>query len=178
MANSLQQQLMKAGLADKKAARRAKQQKREDANRARREGGDEDAAERARRQRQEQAERDRQLEVQRQAEREEREKQAQLRQLIEAHRLPREQGEVGFRFVQERKVKTIYVTAAQQAQLANGRLALVAQGEGYELVPAEVVDKIRERDEGVVLVCNTPSAKKQDEDDPYAGYEVPDDLMW
>ncbi|ARB44549.1 DUF2058 domain-containing protein [Alloalcanivorax xenomutans] len=178
MANSLQQQLMKAGLADKKAARRAKQQKREDANRARREGGDEDAAERARRQRQEQAERDRQLEVQRQAEREEREKQAQLRQLIEAHRLPREQGEVGFRFVQERKVKTIYVTASQQTQLANGRLVLVALGEGYELVPAEVVDKIRERDESVVLVCNTPSAKKQDEDDPYAGYEVPDDLMW
>ncbi|MGB1407457.1 DUF2058 family protein, partial [Alloalcanivorax venustensis] len=36
MANSLQDQLLKSGLADKKKARRAKQQKKEDANRAKR----------------------------------------------------------------------------------------------------------------------------------------------
>ncbi|HAR59001.1 MAG TPA: DUF2058 domain-containing protein, partial [Alcanivorax sp.] len=56
MANSLQDQLLKSGLADKKKARRAKQQKKEDANRAKR--GEielEDPAERARRQRAEQA---------------------------------------------------------------------------------------------------------------------------
>ena len=36
MANSLQKQLMKAGLADEKKARKAKQQKREDVNKAKR----------------------------------------------------------------------------------------------------------------------------------------------
>ena len=35
MANSLQEQLMKAGLADQKKARRAKQQKRQEANQVR-----------------------------------------------------------------------------------------------------------------------------------------------
>ena len=69
--SSLQEQLMKSGLADKKKARRAKQQKREEVNKAKR--GEielEDPAERARRQREAQAEADRQREAQRKAERE------------------------------------------------------------------------------------------------------------
>ena len=56
MANSLQKQLMKAGLADEKKARKAKQQKREDVNKAKR--GEielEDPADRARRLREEKA---------------------------------------------------------------------------------------------------------------------------
>jgi uncharacterized protein YaiL (DUF2058 family) len=47
----------------------------------------------------------------------------------------------------------------------------------YEVVPAKVAEKIKQRDEHTVIVMfsdNAPSI----EDDEYAAFEVPDDLMW
>lgn len=178
MANSLQDQLMKSGLADQKKARRAKQQKREDVNRAKR--GEielEDPAEQARRQRAEKAEKDRRLEEQHKAAQREREIVAQVRQLIESNRLARGDGEHTYQFVQDRKIKKIYVNAIQHRQLSVGLIALVALGESYELVPTVVAEKIRQRDEAAILVLNDRQAG-DDEDDPYADYPIPDDLMW
>lgn len=178
MANSLQDQLMKAGLADKKKARRAKQAKREDANRAKR--GEielEDPAQRARRQRAEQAERDRALERERQEQQREKEIAAQIRQLIESHRLERDDADHAYQFVQDKKIKKITVTARQQDQLARGLIAIAALGERYELVPAPIAEKIRQRDEAMVVVLNEKGAGT-DKDDPYADYPIPDDLMW
>jgi uncharacterized protein YaiL (DUF2058 family) len=72
------------------------------------------------------------------------------------------------------------VTAEQQRGLALGRLVLVRQDAGYELVPLEVAEKVLARRPELVLVLN----RRQEggaaavEDDPYADYQVPDDLMW
>jgi uncharacterized protein YaiL (DUF2058 family) len=41
-----------------------------------------------------------------------------------------------------------------------------------------VVDKIRERNDNHFIVIADQTAGKMDEDDPYAAYEIPDDLMW
>jgi uncharacterized protein YaiL (DUF2058 family) len=180
MANSLQNQLMKAGLADKKKANRAKQAKREEANRARRGEIDlQDPAERIRLQRAEKAEKDRQLEAARQAERHEKEIAAQVRQLIESHRLPRHAGEEAFQFVQDRKIKKLYVTREQRDQLTRGQIAIVAFGDSHELVPTAIAEKIRPRDQAAVLLLNERTARQEgEEDDPYADYPIPDDLMW
>ncbi|MFP1681477.1 DUF2058 domain-containing protein [Alloalcanivorax sp. C16-1] len=178
MANSLQDQLMKAGLADKKKARRAKQAKREDANRAKRgEIEFEDPAERARRQRAEQAERDRALARENQERQREKEIAAQIRQLIEQHRLARGDADQSYQFVQDKKIKKLNVTARQQDQLARGLIAIVALGDRHELVPAPIAEKIRQRDEAVVVLLNEKGTGV-DEDDPYADYPIPDDLMW
>lgn len=169
---------MKSGLANKKKARRAKQEKREAVNRARR--GEielDDPAERARLQRTEKAEKDRQLEAQRKEKQREREIAAQIRQLIESNRLARGQGDQAYQFVQNKKIKKVHVDATQHRQLGNGQIALVALGEGYELVPTVVAEKIRQRDEAAILVLNDRPAEI-DEDDPYADYPIPDDLMW
>ncbi len=46
-------------------------------------------------------------------------------------------------------------------------------------MPAGVAEKIRQRDESVILLLNTRSAAEQvEEDDPYADFQIPDDLMW
>ena len=177
MANSLQEQLMKAGLADQKKARRAKQQKRQEANQAKR--GEielEDPAERARRQREEKAEADRQREAARKAEREKKEIAAQIKQMIEQSRLDRQHGDVAYQFVQDKKIKKLHVTEPQRDQLARGQIAIVALDEGHELVPTTVAEKIRQRDEAAVVLLNDRNV--QDEDDPYADYPIPDDLMW
>ena len=179
MANSLQQQLMKAGLADKKKARRANQQKREDANKAKR--GEielDDPAERARRQRAEQAEQDREREAVRKAEREKKEIAAQIRQMIEQSRLDRQHGDVPFQFVQDKKVKKAYVTSKQQNQLERGQIAIVAQGDSFELVPTVVAEKLRQRDPAAVLCLAERNTNEVDEEDPYKDFPIPDDLMW
>ncbi|BAP15388.1 MAG: nucleoprotein/polynucleotide-associated enzyme [Alcanivorax borkumensis] len=178
MANSLQKQLMKAGLADEKKARKAKQQKREDVNKAKRgEIEMEDPADRARRLREEKAEADRQREAQRKAEREKKEIAAQIKQMIEQSRLERN-GEVAFQFVQDKKIKKAYVTGNQQKQLERGQIAIVALGESFELVPTVVAEKIRQRDEAAVLLLNERGTETVDEDDPYKDFPIPDDLMW
>ncbi|HKK57204.1 DUF2058 family protein, partial [Marinobacter sp.] len=38
--------------------------------------------------------------------------------------------------------------------------------------------KIMERDETAVIALHERQADDQGDDDPYAGYEIPDDLMW
>ena len=82
-----------------------------------------------------------------------------------------------YHFQDDRKLRSLPVTADQRKQLARGKLDIVRDGDRYELVPAAVGDKIRERLPECV-VERPKEENKPDEDDPYAGYEVPDDLMW
>lgn len=179
MANSLQDQLMKAGLADKKKANRAKQEKREEANRAKRgEVELETQAARQERLRAEKLAHDRQLEAERKARQQEKEVAAQIRQLIEHHKLARDGGEMAYQFVCGKKIDKVYVTPQQHQQLSRGVIALVVQGEGYALVPAAIAEKISQRDATAVLVLNLRQQGEAVEDDPYADYPIPDDLMW
>jgi len=58
-----------------------------------------------------------------------------------------------------------------------GRLVIVCLGGTTELVPRVIADKIAERDASLVVRVNKTSAAI-DADDPYAAFQVPDDLMW
>ncbi|EKN6178189.1 DUF2058 family protein, partial [Yersinia enterocolitica] len=71
-----------------------------------------------------------------------------------------------------------------QAQLISGRLAIarvVADNNGeseYAIIPASVADKIAQRDANSIVLNSALSQEEQDEEDPYADFKVPDDLMW
>ena len=80
--------------------------------------------------------------------------------------------------MQDKKITKAWVTAKQQAQLERGQIAIVALGDGYELVPTVVAEKIRQRDENAVLLLNERGKNAVDEDDPYKDFPIPDDLMW
>jgi uncharacterized protein len=58
-----------------------------------------------------------------------------------------------------------------------GHLVIVCQGGTTELVPKVIADKIAERDPSLVVRVNKTSTEV-DADDPYAAFQVPDDLMW
>ncbi len=183
MANSLQEQLLKAGLVSQQKAKQTKTDKRKDAK-ARGQAPDPAAEERRRRAAQAQAEKaQRDLALNR--ERQEAARRAalanELRQLIHAHRVTRDRGELAFNFADGKALKRIYVTAEQQRDLADGRLAVVRQDHFYELIPDEIAGKVRERNPELVVFHNRrqPEAvTPADAEDPYAGYEVPDDLIW
>ncbi|MDX2350229.1 MAG: DUF2058 family protein, partial [Porticoccus sp.] len=63
-------------------------------------------------------------------------------------------------------------------QLSKGLIAVVRLNDQYELVPAVVADKISQRDESIVLVQNQANKDDSGEDDYYADFKIPDDLMW
>ena len=50
-------------------------------------------------------------------------------------------------------------------------------GGGYEIIPREAALKIQERDASRIVLLNT-HVEEPDADDPYAAYQIPDDLMW
>jgi uncharacterized protein YaiL (DUF2058 family) len=179
MANSLQEQLLKAGLANAKQAKKAKAGKAPKKSKKQR-GQDAGLSEGARAARQamaEKAARDRELNLQHKREAEARALQAQVRQLIEQHRLARDDAELDYHFVDGSKVRRLLVSRTILDQLASGKADVVRLDGHFEVVPAAIADKIRERQPDSVMARNRGGSEPT-EDDPYQAYPVPDDLMW
>jgi len=176
---SLQDQLLKAGLADEKKAKAIRTEKRKKRKAQPKGAVQENEAEiRARKAREEKAERDRELNRQRQQEADRKAIQAQIRQLVDTNRLDRSRGETSYQFVHDKKIKKLFVDDTMVDQLSRGRLAIVFVNDNYEIVAEGVARKIMERDENAVVVLHDRKTDDAGEDDPYAGYEIPDDLMW
>lgn len=179
MAKSLQEQLMGAGLVDQKKAKAISKEKRKKAKQTPKGHQQEDEIKAAAKQKlAEKAERDRAMNQERQKEIEAKEIQAQIKDLIKKNAIARKNGEIAYSFTHDKKIKKLYVDETLQAQLARGQIAIVAEGESYELVPKAVADKVAQRDAARVVVQNERSKEVADEDDPYADFQIPDDLMW
>ena len=176
---SLQDQLLKAGLIDEKKANKFKKTKlKQTKQKQKNKIETTDEAKLAAQQAQaEKVERDRQLNQQRKAEAERKAVAAQVRQLVEMNRQPRDDGDIDYSFTDGTLIKRIAVTGTQLKQLSNGRLCIVKLDNEYELIPTLVAEKIQQRDEHTQILSN-PSTEAPEEDDPYADYQVPDDLMW
>lgn len=179
MSKSLQDQLLGAGLVDKKKAKQVKKDKRKSdkVQRKSKEQAVDEVKLQAEKARQEKIERDRQLNQERQAAAEEKAIQAQIIQLIEHHRITK-QGETAYNFTDGKTIKKIYIDDTLTGQLSRGQIALVRNGDDYELVPKVVAEKIAQRNDSFIVVANEKQDNADDEDDPYADYPIPDDLMW
>jgi uncharacterized protein YaiL (DUF2058 family) len=97
--------------------------------------------------------------------------------LVEQNRLAPIESAESYNFLDGSKIRRIAVDAAARGRLGRGELAIVRHGGGYDLVPATIAARIRERDATAVI----PAATVGDSPKVDAGYEnftVPDDLMW
>ncbi|MDN6318202.1 MAG: DUF2058 domain-containing protein [Marinobacter sp.] len=176
---SLQDQLLKAGLADQKKAKAIRNEKHKQRKQQPKGAVQVNETEaRARQAREEKAEHDRQLNLKRQQEADKKAIRAQIRQLVETNKLDRSRGETSYQFVHDKKIKKIYVDDTMADQLSRGRLAIVFVNDQYEIVAEGVARKIIERDELAVVALHERKEDDLGDDDPYAGYEIPDDLMW
>ena len=182
MPNSLQDQLKKSGLVDDKNAKqlkRAKNKQEKLARKTRSPSVDEAklALEKAKA---EQVERDRQLNLERNKQAAQNAITAQIKQLIEMNAISKE-GDQKFNFTDANVIKHMYVSQAQVDQLSRGTLAIVVQKNGkdrnYVLVPMGVALKIEQRNQEVVLF-KAQENTTINEDDPYAEFQIPDDLTW
>ncbi|MGB2271619.1 MAG: DUF2058 domain-containing protein [Pseudomonadales bacterium] len=179
---SLQDQLLNAGMVDKKKAKKIEKEKRKQAKQLPK--GQKlanESREQAQQALNEKVLRDKEISrVQKEAA-EVKAIAAQIKQLIEVNRLDRSQGDIAFQFVDDKKIKKMHISAVFQNQLGKGQIAIVKLGEHYELVPAVVAEKIKQRDESFVIMLNESNSSDTNEaveDDPYADFKIPDDLMW
>ncbi|MDE0931213.1 MAG: DUF2058 domain-containing protein [Halioglobus sp.] len=176
---SLQDQLLNAGLVDKKKAKQLKQERRKEAK-VRQKGQTplDDSKEQVKRNFLDKAERDRQLNKQQQEAVERKAIEAQISQLIKMNRIKREGGDIAYQFTDGTRIKKMYITEQLQKDLVNGRLAIAKLGNDFELLPSSAAEKIMQRDPKTIILLNTYEVSGVDEDDPYAQYHIPDDLMW
>lgn len=180
MGNSLFDQLKKSGLIDEKKAKQAKKEKHRQVKqqKGRKDKPPVESKLHAQQAQAEKVARNRELNQQRKQAAEEKAIAAQIKQIIQTNRMENTQGQVRYNFPDGGKVQLLYVTEKLQDQLAHGRVAIVKLQGGYELVPAEVVEKIKLRDSSCIILHNISRQESSDPDDPYAQYKVPDDLMW
>lgn len=176
---SLAEQLLKAGLVDKNKVKKVNQDKSKQKKIERRTGVESvnEAREAALEMQRQQAERARELNAQRDAAAQQKAILAQIAQMVQQNKQGKGKGDIAYNFTHGTKIERIYVSAEVQAHLVAGRLVIVCLGDTYELVPRVIADKIAERDPALVVRV-TKSSTEVDEDDPYAAFKIPDDLMW
>ncbi len=175
---SLQEQLLKAGLVTSKKMAKVQRTAKKSRVQAR------EAREAVEENKKAQLERDKELSEQQKQAALSKEHKAQVKQLIEMNKIDISKGNIGFNFTDNNVIKKIDVDKTTQAQLISGRLAiarLIVDSSGkseYAIIPASVADKIAQRDASSIVLNSALSQEEQDEDDPYADFKVPDDLMW
>lgn len=181
MGKTFQEQMLALGLVEKKKVNDAKKKKHKQ---KKQQSGkkqvvvDENAllAEKAQEKKKERA---RQLNLEREEKLKRREEAARGKQLVETHRLEKDEKGNAFRFNADGKIQRIFVNKEMADLLSRGSLGIVRITDQYEVVPRNVAEKIQEINPKIFVSLATKTAENEpDPDDPYADYKVPDDLMW
>lgn len=177
MSKSLAEQLLKAGLGDAKKLKNIKKEQHKERVQAGKKGHVvQESTILAEQARQAQIARDRELNLQKKAEADKKALAAQVKQIIEMN-IIQDRGELGFNFTDGTKIKKIYVSDKVHQQLVKGLIAIARLGEQYHLVPIQIAEKLLVRQPDAVVLLNQQDSQAP-EDDPYADFKIPDDLMW
>ena len=181
MGNSLQEQLLKSGLTDKTRAKQARSDTRKK-QKIQKKGTHvavDEVALAAAKSMEEKRLRDLELNRQQQQEREKKALYAQAKQIIEINIQPKGKPETTLNVVEDGIIKRLSVSHSVHKQVIDGRLAVARGPSGMALVPMPIADKIMERVPELVLYrADKLEQKAAEDDDWYAEYKIPDDLMW
>ena len=151
MGNPFQDQLLKAGLVNKKQVNKLKHEQRIN----RQQNTVENPSDESIKAKQElfaHEERNRELNRQHNEAMRQREKLAQVKQIIETNRLVRDDRGEPYYFTVGNKVKKLFVSDEMTNQLSRGQLAIVRLDNSYEIVTAKVANQIASRDKNAVVV--------------------------
>jgi uncharacterized protein YaiL (DUF2058 family) len=175
--NALQAQLLKAGLVDNKKAKKLSKQ----AVHEQRTGQSDEAELKAKiaQDQQEKLEKDQALDLEKKRLLQGKELKAAIVQMINQHKIRDIDGEVSYQFIDESKVKKIYLNQQIYNALVSGSLVVAKESDSYAILPKALADRINDKKEGLIIVNNSEKNEQiTDEEDPYAAYVIPDDLMW
>ncbi|RUA28854.1 MAG: DUF2058 domain-containing protein [Bacteroidetes bacterium] len=182
---SLQDQLLGAGLINKQKAKKIQSAKKKAANISRKTKVELEnkAADLAKKAEEEKRLRSQALNAKKKQEAEQKAITAQIRQIIELNSIEKSNGknEQAYNFTDDAKIKTLYVSSKNHELMSRGILAIAKLDNSYHLIPKDAAKKINERDSQSIVLLNDLASSITDaveSDDPYADYQIPDDLMW
>ncbi len=176
--NALQAQLLKAGLVDQKKAKKLSKQATHD----QRTGQNDDAVIKAgiEQSKQEKLAKDQALDQEKQRVLEQKTLKASIIQMIQHHKIQQTEGDVVYQFIDENKIKKVYLSQPIYNALVSGSLMIAKDQDRYAYLPKALAEKIDQKMQGFILINQQTEQNNQttDEEDPYAAYVIPDDLMW
>jgi uncharacterized protein YaiL (DUF2058 family) len=185
MGNSLSDQLLKSGVVSEQEAKKARNETKSKKQKARKpkknqRGAEEsEAAQFARQVDEAKRARDRDLNKQREAERQRQADEKAARELLVNKEIQRgDDATLTYNFTVDSRIKKLNVTQEQRDGLAGGRLAIARTRGQFRLVDRETAEKIREKAPFLIVWLDDGSDDTPSEDDPYADFPVPDDMMW
>lgn len=188
MSNSLSDQLLKSGLVSEQEAKKArnetKPKKKKSAKPKKKQRGAEEseAAQFARQVDEAKKARDRDLNKQREAERQREADEKAAREMLVANEIERgNDATLTYNFTFDNRIKKLNVTREQRDGLAAGRLAIGRTRGQFRLVERKTAERIQAMAPFLIVWLDdggSDSSATASEDDPYADYPVPDDMMW
>jgi uncharacterized protein YaiL (DUF2058 family) len=178
---SLQDQLLKSGLINKQKSKQAQTEKRRNAKQKKKKGAVQVSAVQIaineQKEQQKQQDLDRNKETQ--AQLDVRSAHGKLIQMIAQHCEKNYQGEIDYHFTFANKVKRIAINENTQRGLINGSLAICVLNEEFYLINKEAAGKLTEIDASVLVSLHEKvEISDIEEEDPYAEFAIPDDIMW
>lgn len=100
----------------------------------------------------------------------------QINELLKDQPIEEPSGDTKFSYVYDGKVRSIYVSEEQQKKLSAADVALTVVKAKTKIIPIALVEPLQKIDPKRfihIVKDDKPAA-----DDPYAGFEVPDDITW
>ena len=180
---SLADQLLNMGVVDKKKAKKSQHQQRQTANKNRKaiksgkEVKGDDLKKQLEHAAREKQQHDLELNKQRDTEQAEKALIAEVGQIVTTHSIQvTKDADIAYNFTHNNTVKKLYVSEQQQKELTQAYLAIAVTSDSYTLIPDKIAERIESRLPEMVI--RTQAEEQHQDDDPYADYQIPDDLMW
>ena len=100
----------------------------------------------------------------------------QIRILLKEHRQNDDTSETHFYFPRDGRIKKLFVTEEQRAKLIAGELAVAGYQRRHHVIPVGVAEKILALREEIFIFRADPSSPKNE--DIALEHAIPDDLIW
>jgi hypothetical protein len=100
-----------------------------------------------------------------------------IQELVQSGRLNHPQADVAYNFVKGKRIKRIYVTQAQRAQLTAGAIVIAALDGDHHLLPRPLAEQLLALAPQTV-VCGGADADGGPSDVDGDQHPVPDDISW
>lgn len=180
MGNPFQDQLLKAGVVTKQQVKKAQKDssKKKKEQRSKKENVVDENKLKAQQAAKEKAERDKALNLRKEEQAKQKALSSEIDQLITKNCLKRDEAcDIVYNFEHRKKVNRVYVNTQMKQDVIDGKLGIARIEGRYELIPRLIAEKIQQRNEKRVVLFEKEEVML-DENDPYAEFQVPDDLVW
>jgi len=102
----------------------------------------------------------------------------EVKKLLRSYKLNDKNGEIAYNYTINNQIKRFYVNEKQQKELIDGKLAIANWNEISYLIPVAHVEELRTLFPKIDICLNETQENQINENDPYADYEIPDDIKW